>query len=106
MISLHDSTEVRLVKLELSADHQEESLLDLEHRTNTLEDRHSEQVNILGQLSQTVGTLTTTVSALHAITEQLSKSHTIVKVRFDYVIGLLSLIGAAIITGLIGIFFK
>jgi uncharacterized coiled-coil protein SlyX len=106
VILLADSTEVRLVKLELSSEHKEEAILNLQSRTAALENKNSEQVNVLGQLSQTVNTLTITVAALNKITAEIAKSHDVIKARFDYVIAILSTIGITVVSGVVAMLMK
>ena len=101
-----ENNEIKLVRLELSAEHQEEKLVDLENRVTVLEERHGEQVNILGKLSQTVETLATTVKALNDVTHELAMGHAVVKARFNWIIGILSGIGAAVLVGLIDLLLK
>lgn len=102
---MSDSTEIRIVKLELGQEVIQDQLEKLENRVEVLEDDHSKQVNILVKLGQTVDTLAETVATLGRLTHDLDKSQDVIKARFNIVIAILAAIGGAVITGVVKLVF-
>lgn len=100
-----DSNEVRFTKVEMNLHAIGTNLDKLEDRVEFLEDDHTKQVNILMKLGQTVEILLDTVSALSDLTKELDKGQEVFKARFNIIIGILGIIGASVLTGVVKILF-
>lgn len=105
MICLTDTNEVRFVKIEMTQMAQTDRLISLDNKISLLESNHSEQVGILARLGQTVDTLADTVNTLSILTKDLDKSQEVFKARFNLIVGILTTIGIAVITGVIKLIF-
>lgn len=100
-----ESQDSRLVRVETIQDAVIATVSKLERRIESIENDHAEQIGILAKLSQTVDTLAETVSTLSELTKDLDKGQEVVKARFNIIIGILSTIGIAVITGVVKILF-
>lgn len=97
--------EVRLVKLELIQESQEEALDNVVERIKVLEEDKTEQIGILARLGQTVETLAGTVHTLSSLTKELDKRQEVFTAKFNIIIGILSTIGVALVAGVVKILF-
>jgi len=99
-----ESTEVRLVKLEIGQEQSLERLEQAESRLDKLEDNHQKQDTILIKLGESVDSLSKAVTALNGtvvtmndLVNKVDKDLAITKTRFAILIALLSPIGASLI---------
>ncbi len=101
----NDNCEVWKATAAMQIENLEFDLEEAKARISILEDNHSEQVNILAKLGQTVETLTSTVGTLNKLTSDLDKGQEVFKARFNIIIGILSVIGSAVIVGMVKLLF-
>ena len=105
MSNTNDSSEIRLIKLEINQDFEDIRALDLIGRVKILEEDKTEQIGILARLGQTVETLALTVATVSELTKQLDKRQEVFTAKFNIIIGILSTIGVALIAGMVKILF-